>query len=303
MLLREIPVKCICLLITSICLLSHAGTLSIRDDMNKYYEKIDESFSRLSKSAALYSTSLSSAEKLFVKELRKNLAYYVLIRTNSKGVIISEAVRGKKIERPNRNAERERWFQEVKKSKEPYYSISKDDDRGRYYLIWSKPILKNNVFIGAVTTKIDLWDSFYEFSNSVYYPFLIRLNGLSLFSHKWNNDFTHKEERLTIPGINRISVRFIPEKKQEVSQDQLKSDQVLPESQAPQKDTLVQVSAKCVLEDSVGTQPKDEKPEKGNTILIIAIVLLAASLTGGIISFVMITKKRRQEFLKELDES
>ncbi len=292
----NIPLKVSVLLITGFLLSANADSLSVPIEMNKYYEKVDESFSRLARSSAFKSTSLSGAEKLFVREMKKNRAYYTLTRTNSKGKIISEAVRGKKVERPNTDAEREKWFQTVKNTKEPYYSIIRDDDRGRYYLIWSKPVIKNNNFVGTVTAKIDLWDSFYEFSNSVYYPFLIRLNNLSLFSHKWNNDFSYKEERLTIPGINRISVRYIPEKKGS-------SVAANDSSKAVSPDTDAQITPVIQKNDTAtGVQASTPKDQKGNsaTVLIITIILIGAG--SVLVTLVIVSRNRRKALLKELDE-
>lgn len=288
----------ICLLITSFSILSNSDTTSIKDDMNRYYQRIDESFTRLCKSSVFKNTGLSAAEKLFVREMKKNQSYYCMIRVNSKGKIISEAVRGKKVERPNTDVEREKWFQAVKKDKEPFYTMIRDDDRGRYYLIWCKPVLKNNTFVGAVVAKIDLWDSFYEFSNVIYYPFLIRLNGMRLFSHKWNNGYTYKEDRLTIPGINRISVRYIPEKNTVAASVSDSTEPVSMIDTVDKKDTVAGVSVSKASVDII----KTDKPQKNNfSLLIFMIVSLA--LTGGAVTlFVVISGKRKKEFLKKLDE-
>lgn len=294
MLTVNIPLRLTVVFIASIWMFTNAETLFVQADMNKYYEKMDESFSRLARSSAFKSTSLNGAERLFVKELKKNQAYYVLSRTNSKGKVISEAVRGKKVERPNTDVEAEKWFQEVKKNKEPYYSLTRDDDRGRYYLIWSKPVIKNGNFVGALAAKIDLWDSFYEFSNSVYYPFLIRLNSMSLFSHKWNNDFSFKEERLTIPGINRISVRFIPEKKEAVSISVNDSSKVV-------SDTVTQKAVVASINDSSSIKKTENSSSKRNPAAILIISIIAV-IAGGVIVFIAISSiNRRKAFLKELD--
>ncbi len=291
----NIPLRISFLLITGFWVLLRADSLSIHTDMNKYYEKMDESFSRLAKSAALKNTSLSGAERLFVREMKKNRAYYSLVRTNSKGKMISEAIRGKKVERPNTDVESEKWFQTVKKTKEPYYSLIRDDDRGRYYLIWSKPIIKNNNFIGTVTAKIDLWDSFYEFSNSVYYPFLVRLNNFSLFSHKWNNDFTYKEEWLTVPGINRISVRYIPEKKG--------FSVAVKDTSKPVSDTDIQMDPVVQKSDTAKEKATStSKDKKGNSAGILIIIVIVTVVGGALVTLVIVSRNRRKAFLKDLDE-
>ena len=81
-------------------------------------------------------------------------------------MIISEVIRGEKTERPMRDVSGQRWFRKVSRNKEAYYTLIKDREQARYYLFWCRPILKRgNRFIGSVVAKIDLWDSFYEFSN------------------------------------------------------------------------------------------------------------------------------------------
>ena len=263
---------------------SNAAPTTIEESINKHYEKMDSIFTRIAKSPALKSTRLSNAERLFVTELRKNQAFYALIRTNSKGKIISAVVRGKKADRPNENVTKEKWFQTVKKSKKDYYAVTKEGDLGRYYLVWSKPIIKNSTFIGAITVKIDLWDSFYGFSNSVYYPFLIRMNDSGLFSHKWNDAITFKEERLKIPGIKKITVRYIQEKKsaEPVSASTDSSKTSVPDS----------ITGTAVSENS--------KKERSPIGLLLAVIALVAG--GGAVSFIIISKRRRDNFLKSLDE-
>lgn len=259
-------------------------SISVQKDLNNFFTEIDNSFAELAQSPALKSTSLRSAERLFITTLKKNRNYYTLIRTNSNGVIIAEAIRSQGVERPMRNVSGQKWFQYNKNRKEDYYSLIKDNDRGRYYLFWSKPILKNDRFVGAVLAKIDLWDSFYEFSNSVYYPFEIKLSNFRLFSHKWEDNLSPKEENLSIPGIDQVSVKYVPEKKKV--------------AEPIKKDTLV----KAVSEQKAA-QGKDEKKDgKSSPILAILLILfLAISATG--ITYLIIQKKKRQQSIFDMIEN
>ena len=181
-----IPLPFLLIVVLSSVLPASSGTANLQEDLNAYYVKLDESFARIVDAGALRSTSLKPAERLFVRAMRKNMAYNTFLRTNSKGIIISEAIRGQKVERPMRDVSDQKWFKRVSERKEAYYTLIKDDERGRYYLFWTRPILKGgNRFVGTVVAKIDLWDSFYDFSNNLYEPFLIKLGRKSLFSHKW----------------------------------------------------------------------------------------------------------------------
>jgi hypothetical protein len=279
----------ICFAILTVKTTSFAEKTTVQDSINSHFAKINESFLQLCESPALKSTKLSPAERLFVRTMKRNQFYLSLVRTNSRGIIISEAVRGKNVDRPNSNVENEKWFKAVKKSSESYYTIKKDNDRARYYLIWSKPLLIRGKFIGAVMAKIDLWDSFYEFSNSVYYPFFISLKNMGLFSHKWKSDFTFKEVPLNIPGVNNISVRYIPENP--------------PASATAASDSVNQqtVSAKASEEagKATDTSAVSEKAKSKAGLIFILISLIAGA---GLVSFVFISRKRRADFLKSLDE-
>ena len=258
--------------------------VSVQKDLNDFFSEMDKSFTELAQSSALKSTNLRTAERLFMTTLKQNRNYFTLIRTNSNGIIITEAVRSLGIERPMRNISSQSWFQHNKNKNEDYYSLIKDNDQGRYYLFWSKPILKSGRFVGSVLAKIDLWDSFYEFSNTVYYPFEIKLKNFRLFSHKWEENGSAKEENLTVPGIDRISVKYAPEK--EKVAEPIKTD------------TLV----KAISEEKV-SQEKDEKGKgKSSPILpILLILFLAITVTG--ITYLIIQKKKRQQSIFDMIEN
>ncbi|MBN1761137.1 MAG: hypothetical protein JW863_22605 [Chitinispirillaceae bacterium] len=260
---------------------------NLQERLNDYFVQLDADFAKVADAGAVRSTSLRPAERLFVREMRKNQAYTIFLRTNSKGVVISEVVRGEKVERPMRSVSDQRWFQVVSKKNEAYYSLIKDTDRGRYYLLWTRPILKRgDRFVGAVAVKIDLWDSFYEFSNSMYVPFLVKLGRKSLFSHKWENGLIGAEKPLTIQGIDRISVIYIQEKKQP--------------STVAQKDTAVTAAPVAASTVQNKEPPKTSKKKGGGGLLVFLLVLLFGGI--GIASFMLVAWMRRRALLKRIDE-
>ena len=259
----------------------------LQADLNDYFTKIDAGFEKISEAGAVRSTSLRSAERLFVREMRRNQAYTMFFRTNSKGVIISEVVRGETVERPMRSVADQKWYRTVSSQKEAYYTLVKDSERGRYYLLWARPILKSgDRFVGAVAAKIDLWDSFYEFSNSVYVPFLVKLGRKSLFSHKWKNSLIGGEKSITVPGVDRISVIYIQEK------------QTAPAA-AVQKDTVMKPAVAAPVE-KVKETPLPEKKKGGAGTLIILLIVLFAGI--AIASLLLISWMKRRTFLKRLEE-
>ena len=260
---------------------------SLQEDLNFYFVKIDEAFARIVESGALKSTNLRSAERFFIREMRKNLAYNTFIRTNSKGVVISEVIRGQKVERPMRNISNQKWFKMVSKNREAYYSLTKDKEKGRYYLFWARPILKRgDRFIGSVLLKIDLWDSFHEFSSSIFTPFLIKLGRKSLFSNKWEGGASGIEKPLTIQGIDQISVVY--------------SSESTPETTVAPKETL----AKAMSVADTAKVEKADKPEKEKKGVSSILVFLFVILILGIVCalFMLISWMKRRAFLKHLDE-
>ncbi len=272
---------------------SFGESANLQEDLNNYYVKLDETFANLLQAGAVKSTNLRSAERLFVREMRKNQAFNTFMRTNSKGTVISEVVRAEKVERPMRDVSDQKWFKIVSEKKEAYYSLIKDEEKGRYYLFWARPILKQgDRFIGSVLVKIDLWDSFYEFSTTVYHPFLVKLGKKSLFSHKWEGGASGSEKALTIPGIDRISVVY--------SSDNAPS----PAASVAQKDTAVKTVAAPAAVVDTGKAKKAAKPVKkkkgGSGILIFFLVLIILGIVAA--SFMLIAWMRRKAFMKHLDE-
>lgn len=260
---------------------------NLQEQLNEYFVDLDAAFAKVAQSGALRSTSLRSAERLFVREMRRNQAYTVFLRTNSKGVVISEVIRGEKVERPMRSIANQRWFRTVSTKKEAYYTLIKDSDRGRYYLLWTRPVLKRgDRFVGAVGVKIDLWDSFYEFSNTRYVPFLIKLGRKSLFSHKWKKTPGSMEQPLAIQGIKDISVIYLPEKE--------------PESQEIVTDTAAGAPPAVAIADTVATTPQPEKKQGKSGLFIFLIVLLVAGVV--IVSLMLISWNRRRMVLKRIDD-
>ena len=278
-------VKYFMMLMVLSVVMTYGNDSKIQKDLNIYFVKLSESFDQITNSQSLKDRNLSKAEKLFVREMKKNLAYNTFIRINSKGQIISEAIRGSKIERSLRDVSDQTWFKEVKSKDELYSTLIKDEEKGRYYLLWAKPIHNSKgTFIGAIVTKIDLWDCFYDYSNSVYYPFLIKLNRMQFFVHKWKDDFMGHEDTISVLGAKRVSVSYIPEQKP-ATVDSISKTQAAP------------------VVDSNTTKKKDEnvsnvKKQKSSTTLLVIILLIVAAVIGG---WVFLARVRQKLIQRKID--
>lgn len=195
----------------TILLLLHTfvAASSFKEDIEKYFTELKEGYDNIANAQAVKGTSLPRTDRYFVSALKRHQVFYSLIKTNSKGVVISEVIRGQTPERNYRKVDNQRWFTAVSTKHEGYEGFMKEEETGRYYTLWGKPILKGNThFVGGVVAKVDLWDCFHKFSATVEEPFLIRLGNLSLYSHKWEKGTPYDEEALVIPGVKNISIRF-----------------------------------------------------------------------------------------------
>jgi hypothetical protein len=183
---------------------------SMKDTANTYFAALKKDYDKLAISKAIKNPHTDPINKLFVASLKKHLPISYLARVNTKGVLINEVVRGqipqKKV---HRKVGKEEWYSFVVKNKKAFSGIS--EENGRYYLIWSKPLLgAKKRSAGVVVEKIDLSDCFNMLSKETTAPYLIRLEQKSLYSHKWKNDSSYLEEPMTIPGIEKIT--FLTEK-------------------------------------------------------------------------------------------
>jgi hypothetical protein len=189
------------------------GAQDLKTDFENYFVEIKDVFNNIATSSSIKKTRLSSIDRYFVGILKRNQVFYSLIKTNSKGIIISEVIRGETPARDYRNIASQQWYRYIVRTGNDYHGFL--EEKGRYYLFWAKPIIltarsgKKN-FSGAVAVKIDLWDCFHKLSVNKEQPFLVRLNRKSLYSHKWQPEFQAQEENLDIAGIDRISVLSEP---------------------------------------------------------------------------------------------
>lgn len=262
------------LVICLFCTVSASQQYNVQKDINDFFNSLRGSFSRLAGSSQLKSTRLKDAEMLFIATMKKNRVYYKLLRINSEGKVISEATRGKKVTRPMRDISSQRWFGKARDKREEYYSLIKDKERGRYYLLWCRPVIKDNHFVGAIAAEIDLWDSFHEYSNRVYYPFLIKLKNRGLFSHKWRNSFTYEKRPLQIPGTDDISVLYIPE---------IKDGSPLPKLKDPAEEII------------------SLEPDQGMGGMSVPWILILSILTVLTVSGLVVFVLKRKNKVKESD--
>lgn len=275
-----------------LCIMMPAFSSSLEENIEQYFVDLWQDFDKIATSSSIKKTSLSYVDRYFVSMLKTNQAFYTFIKTNSKGVLINEVVRGEKPERKFRDVGTQRWYYSVSKKYKDYHGFLRDEN-GRYYLFWAKPILKmtrsgEKKYIGAVALKVDLWDCFHKFAADIDKPFLIRLGRKSLYSNKWKKGSDFKEDALEIPGVKRVSVRFVESGAEQMPTDSptfAVAEDTIKEEIKPETKT-VETKAE-IKSQSKKTPTKGFSKTKKTVfiIIVIAIIILILYLSKLIVVF------------------
>jgi hypothetical protein len=178
------------------------------ETVESYFADLREDVVEVAETPAIKGTRLRSMDRYFVRALKSHQVWYSLIRTNSKGKVISEVIRGKTPEREFRDVSRQRWFVKVSRTHEGYNGWFKEGETGRYYLLWCEPVLKGRRFLGGVAVKVDIWDCFHDIGREVRYPFLVRFEGINLYEHIWESVDQWESEELEVPGADNVAIRY-----------------------------------------------------------------------------------------------
>lgn len=180
----------------------------LQESIESYFADLREDVQEVAEARAIKGTRLRSMDRHFVRALKSHQVWYSLIRTNSKGKVISEVIRGKTPEREFRDVSRQRWFVKVSRTHEGYNGWFKEGETGRYYLLWCEPVLKGGRFLGGLAVKVDIWDCFHDIGGSVRDPFLVRFEGINLYEHIWESVDEWESEELEIPGADNVAIRY-----------------------------------------------------------------------------------------------
>jgi hypothetical protein len=204
----------ICVLIAVLCLFSYTPVFSAamtKDSIEHYFASLKKDFDKMADNPVMNKPKSKSINGLFVTTLKRHQPIYSFMRTNAKGVMVNEVIRGQVPEKIKKNAKEnvkeQEWFKKISKTATEYYGFTFIEENGRYYLFWVSPILgPKKKFGGAVVAKIDLWDCFHEMSKETTEPFLVRLGGKSLYSDKWKNAKNFIDVPLDVAGVEKISL-------------------------------------------------------------------------------------------------
>lgn len=256
------------LILFSMCfvVIALAGSGKTVTDIEAYFSGLDSAISSLGQTVAV--SSVKQAKEPMEKIFQDYPGIATLIRSNSRGKVINEAVREGKPGRPNRNLSRQKWFRKIK-NLEPYYSSLKNR-KGEKQLFWCKPIRikKSNRdrFGGALVARIDLQRSFEAVAKKMESLFRVLQKGEPLFSHSWKASYDTTALPLDIKGLPDVQINVKEKKK------------------------VVEVKA-----------PEPEKKEGSlfKTVTLFVLIGIVLVLLWNIIT--VLVKKRQEALLRRID--
>ena len=246
--------------------------------IDTYFSVLKSDFKACAASSLVKSRQAKHINTYFIKTLKKHQPLFSLSMTTSKGRMLSEIVRGEKPVRTKKDVSKQFWFVQVRKSLKEYDGLVKEDN-GRYYLLWSIPILHKAVkgvpkFDGVVVAKIDLWDCFQKIAETTKKPFCVRLNDMTLYTHLWENQRIYLEDSLLVPGVETISVRYQKSGVSAVASQEPESSSVMSRKDSSQK-TLASIKGF----DKNNPKPAEPKVSKTNVPIVIGLIILIIIIT------------------------
>lgn len=143
---------------------------------------------RLSVQATTSGTqSIDSVDEIFSSLLKNNAPVEKLIRVNSHGIVINESTLEKK-NHIMRNISSQQWFDQVRKTEQPYYGFTRDSS-GNTHLFWVWPAFSSTQqFAGALAAKIDPARVVQYIDESKSQPLKIAVNDKTVYSNNWQSN-------------------------------------------------------------------------------------------------------------------
>ncbi len=257
---------------------------SLHTRAEKYFARLMKRFDKTVDSKYAKGTNRSSLDQHFVWVMRRYPTMHAFVKTNSKGKLINKVMFGRVPKSVVEDIPDNTWYSHLKKNQKERKKIWFDRESGRYYLVWSKPVLKGSrdAFVGVVAVKIDLWDTFHKFSKTTDLPFLAFVNGTALYSHDWERPDEYTAAAFDIPGARTASLRWVGTETAAVTAAETVAEDDVELAEDAEVD-----SATVYAEASGGD-------EKGGG-WILPVVLLVLGFAGGGVSGYLFQKRKQDE--------
>jgi hypothetical protein len=187
-----------------LCFFTPSFSGSLQDSFDNYFAFLRKDFGKLAASTKHKNLRLKATNRMFVAFLKRHQPCSYLARINQHGRIVNEVIRGEVPKTVNRKVGDVEWYTATVKNRKPYQGLV--EENGRYYLIWTEPVLAKKKCVGVVVSRIDIWDCFHKLSNETPEAFLVRIGQKNLYSNNWKNEGEFHEDSLSIPGAAQISL-------------------------------------------------------------------------------------------------
>jgi hypothetical protein len=195
------------------CILSAANASAddtLQAGIDSFFVQLSGMFDRIASNPAVKKKRRATVDGYFLSQLKRHQVIRSLTKTDTKGVCRTEMVRISGANHQKQDFKKEQWFKAIARGESEYHTTVKDT--GRYYLVWSKPIMTsssaNPKMIGVIMMKIDLWDCFQEISQSTDKPFLVYLRKMRFYDHKWKKSYAFTDQSLAVPGVSAMTLRM-----------------------------------------------------------------------------------------------
>ena len=258
------------------CIRLYASTESITAGIETYFRELRADVAACAQSSILTSNvPPGQVNAYFSKTIKKHQTLNALFKINAKGIVVNEYVRSEKPLKKKRTVSKQPWYSRVVKTQKDVNCLVREKN-GRYYLYWSSPLFRKvsgaQRFDGVVTAKIDVWDCFYKLASTSPESFLIRLNGTTLYAHLWENKRIFVEDRLAVPGIEKISVRYQKSGVSPIAVPQAKEPDIT--APAAITRTVSQISSIIPNSTNASTLAVGNKRMKNNIPIIIGLIII-----------------------------
>jgi hypothetical protein len=265
---------------------------SLDQDLDTIFAKTKDAFDKVAASVVLKYPRIKPVNTLFWKSLKAHQPWHSLFRTDRKGAVINEVIRIEGESKEKRSVATEPWFAQVSKTMKEHLNVIKNEKTGRYYLVWAAPIVSKvkgtETFQGAVVAQIDLWDCFDRYSDKSTMPFKIHiLDRVVLYEHLWRDTIRYTEKHLTVPGLDKITVRYPRPVSEAVSMHAADSAAAA----ALENARLDSMQAKTARD--LAAKAAAAKKAKSHTAIFIAVMAILALLILVLV-VVMVVRSRKK---------
>ena len=188
-----------------------SATDSLVTTMEVYFSTLKKDFNQRAATSIVKTRRVTQLRRYFAQIMKKNPPIASLMKVNARGMVMYERVRNQNNPVKKRSVAKRRWFLKTAKGLKEYDCLIKDK-KGRPNLLWSIPLLREGKgsrrFNGAVVAVVDLKDCFHTIAKKGAQPFLVRLNNKNFYEHSWKDKMIFVENRLNIPGVENIIIRY-----------------------------------------------------------------------------------------------